>query len=146
MRTLLSSGAILLVLNGPALAKDATQADSRGSSPPNVELAQTQMPPQGGTMPGGGQGQSGSSGTMTANPEMAQQMREMMRRHMREHEEEEGEHERSSRRGAFVRFKRGDVEFDIRCPTDESMRDCVADATTLLDKLATMPSQPSPSR
>jgi hypothetical protein len=83
---------------------------------------------------------------MTANPEMAQQMREMMRRHMREHEEEEGEHERSSRRGAFVRFKRGDVEFDIRCPTDESMRDCVADATTLLDKLATMPSQPSPSR
>ena len=146
MRTLLFSGAILVVLVGPALAKDATQADSRASSPPNVELAQTQMHPQGGMMPGMGQGQGGSGGTTTVNPEMAQHMQEMMRRHTREHEEEEDEHERSSRRGAFVRFKRGDVEFDIRCPADESMRDCVADASTLLDKLTAMPSQPSPSR
>jgi hypothetical protein len=150
MRILLSSGVILLALVGSAVAGDTVPVDNQRSSHPDVELAQvqtpqsgggqTQMPAQGGMMPGAGQGQSGSGGAMAANPEMMQRMHE---RHMREHDEDEDEH--SQRRGAVIRFKRGDVEFAVRCPANESMRDCVSDATTLLDKLGSLPSQPSPS-
>jgi len=150
MRIVLPSGVILLALAGSAVAADAVPGDSQRSSHPEVELAQAQtpqsgggqmpMPSQGGMMPGAGQGQSGSGGPMAASPEMMQRMHE---RHMREHDEDEDEHARH--RGAVIRFKRGDVEFAVRCPANESMRDCVSDATTLLDKLGSLPGQPSPS-
>jgi hypothetical protein len=156
MRIVLPSGVILLALAGSAVAADAVPGDSQRSSHPEVELAQVQtpqsgggqmpMPSQGGMMPGAGQGPSGSGGSMAASPEMMQRMQMMQRmheRHMREHDEDEDEHARH--RGAVIRFKRGDVEFAVRCPANESMRDCVSDATTLLDKLGSLPGQPSPS-
>ncbi len=101
-------------------------------------------------MPGMGQGQSGSGGPMGANPEMMQRMHEMMMRHMKQSEEgvkepEEEEHQHSGRRGTLLRLKRGDAEIDIRCGADDALRDCVSAATTLLDKLASLSGQPSPS-
>lgn len=148
MRIVLPSGVILLALAGSAVAADAVPGDSQRSSHPEVELAQVQtpqsgggqtpMPSQGGIMPDAGQGPSGSGGSMAASPEMMQRMHE---RHMREHDEDE----HARHRGAVIRFKRGDVEFAVRCPANESMRDCVSDATTLLDKLGSLPGQPSPS-
>jgi len=85
---------------------------------------------------------------MAASPEMMRRMEMMQRmheRHMRAHDEDEDEDQHARRRGAVIRFKRGDVEFAVRCPADESMRDCVSDAATLLDKLKALPSQPSPT-
>src|SRR5690242_18732664 len=123
MRMLLCSSASFLLLFGPALAQD--QAPSQGGSPMGHGRAMASSPPI----------------------SMAQHMPEMMQ-HMRGHEEEEDEHgrERSSRRGAAIRFKRGDVEIAIRCPGSESMRDCVADASTLIDKLTAIPSQQPAAR
>jgi hypothetical protein len=161
MRALLASGIGLLVLAGPAVAWGAAQMDSQPSSRSQVELAQVQMPqsgggqmqvpPQGGMMmPGVGQGQGGAGGPMGANPEMMQRMHEMMMRHMKQSEEgvkepEEEEHQHSGRRGTRLRLKRGDAEIDIRCGADDTLRDCVAAVTTLLDKLAPLSGQPSPS-
>jgi hypothetical protein len=158
MRIVLLSGVVLLVWAGSAVAWDAVPADSQRSSHPGVKLAQmqtppsgggqTQMPSQGGVMPDVGQGQSGSGGPMVASPEMMRRMEIMQRmheRHMRAHDEDEDEHQHARRRGAVIRFKRGDVEFAVSCPADESMRDCVSDAATLLDKLGSLPGQPPPS-
>ena len=79
---------------------------------------------------------------MAAKPEMMQHMHGMMMRQAcREHEEQ---HEHGGGRGAYLRFKRGDAEVDIRCPEDESMRDCLSAAGSLLISSISLSRQPSP--
>ena len=142
MKALWTSGIVLLVLAGPSLAREGDQNDTS----PEIQLAQMEMHSEGEMMPGpgdaagGDQGQSAPGGSMAAKPEMMQHMHGMMMRHMREHEEQ---HEHGGGHGAYLRFKRGDAEVDIRCPEDESMRDCLSAAATLLDKLDSLSRQPS---
>jgi hypothetical protein len=144
MKQLWTSGIVLLVLAGPAVAREGSQNDNPRSRP-KIQFAQMEMHSEGGMMPGpghaagGDQGQSTPGGSMPAKPEMMQHMHGMMMRHMREHEEE---HEHGGGRGAYLRFKRGDAEVDIRCPEDESMRDCLSAAATLLDKLGPLSGEP----
>jgi hypothetical protein len=51
-----------------------------------------------------------------------------------------------NRGGAHFRFARGNARIDIQCPADQSLKDCVDAASTLIDKVAHMgPSEPPPT-
>ncbi len=41
-------------------------------------------------------------------------------------------------RGAHFSFRRGDARIDIRCPANQSLKDCVDAASTLIDKVGSM--------
>ncbi len=77
--------------------------------------------------PQGGPGGQGGPG-----PEMREHWK--MMRHMH-HQEEDG--------AASFRFRRGDAEMDIKCPSNEQVQACVAAAGTLMDKVSGM-QQPKP--
>ena len=47
-------------------------------------------------------------------------------------------------RGAHFRFVRGDARIDIQCPANQSLKDCVDAASTLIDKVANMGPPPPP--
>src|SRR4051812_38418453 len=48
-------------------------------------------------------------------------------------------HHGGHRQGAGFFFQRGDTRFAVRCDQQESMRDCVDAATTLLDRVRSLP-------
>jgi hypothetical protein len=47
-------------------------------------------------------------------------------------------------RGAHFRFQRGNARIDIQCPANQSLKDCVDAASTLIDKVAHMGPPPPP--
>ncbi len=50
-------------------------------------------------------------------------------------------------RGAHFSFRRGDARIDIQCPANQSLKDCVDAAGTLIDKVSSMrPHTPPPGR
>ena len=49
-------------------------------------------------------------------------------------------------RGARFTFTRGDGRVDIQCPANQSLKDCVEAASTLIDKVAGMGQQPERAR
>jgi hypothetical protein len=47
-------------------------------------------------------------------------------------------------RGAHFSFSRGNARIDIQCPANQSLKDCVDAASTLIDKVARMGPPPPP--
>lgn len=47
-------------------------------------------------------------------------------------------HAMHAKEGASFKLERGDNKIEVRCPANQPMKDCVAAAGTLLDKVASM--------
>jgi hypothetical protein len=53
-----------------------------------------------------------------------------------------GWHRRARPRGAHFSFSRGNAHINIQCPANESVKDCVDAASTLIDKVRSMGAPP----
>lgn len=90
--------------------------------------------------PGIAQGGYGWMGPGMMGPNagwMMGQRRAWMARHAAVHRQHQA-------RGARFIFQRGNARVDIQCPADQSLKDCVDAAGTLIDKVTRMAAPPPP--
>ena len=145
---LLAASVAAAIGSAPALAQSAdTQSDNSPQSGPQMNAPTHPGPDQWARdrdwygRPGMGPGGYGWMGPRMMNPHAGWMMRQRpdwMERHA------ELRHHHGSR-GARFTFTRGNARFDIRCPGNQSLKDCVDAASTLIDKVMAMgPKSPPP--